>query len=572
LENLLETIGGKGYNHYKQLTGRRFIFDKFTLVFNHIQADSYAPPSSISVFVSQNVAQLPVDCYYTKVRNIASSHYLSKNIHDCLATAQNTRVPTSKRKGSWSSKKVGIMKINPTGQEVVERTSVIINNDFVEARLTASLPAAGRTILAKEAKRMFLQILPFVVEKSLIYDSVDTQVMKEIIECVEDQEYLRSQLASKGLVSFVGDGSVLPRSSGISNMPLISPDLVLFKAPDSLSVSFVLPNRGKVTGMGIPCGITLISGGGFNGKSTLLHTIERGIYNHIPGDGRELVVTEATATKIRAEEGRFICNADIRPFIKNLPFGKDTSQFSTEDASGSTSMAASIQESLEAGANTLLYDEDTCAINFLIRDGRMQQLVPEDCEPITPLIGCIREMWEVKRVSSILVIGGCGDYLDVADTVIGMQEYRALDVTAKANEIAQNMPILLAKATSEYGSIPKHSLDIPAELVSYKPPKAKTKWSIELFPNIGKNIADSENQHSVLDISALDQLVSVSQTRCIALIIRMIAQSAGHKTINEWLTLVGNKTLDELCLDYSAVGDLERPRKIEVALAINRLR
>ncbi|KAJ1994548.1 hypothetical protein GGI25_003103 [Coemansia spiralis] len=496
------------------------------------------------------------------------------------------------------------MKINPTGQEVVERTSVIINNDFVEARLTASLPAAGRTILAKEAKRMFLQILPFVVEKSLIYDSVDTQVMKEIIECVEDQEYLRSQLASKGLVSFVGDGSVLPRSSGISNMPLISPDLVLFKAPDSLSVSFVLPNRGKVTGMGIPCGITLISGGGFNGKSTLLHTIERGIYNHIPGDGRELVVTEATATKIRAEEGRFICNADIRPFIKNLPFGKDTSQFSTEDASGSTSMAASIQESLEAGANTLLYDEDTCAINFLIRDGRMQQLVPEDCEPITPLIGCIRKMWEVKRVSSILVIGGCGDYLDVADTVIGMQEYRALDVTAKANEIAQNMPILLAKATSEYGSIPKHSLDIPAELVSYKPPKAKTKWSIELFPsdqcataspnmpqqhsgscsnssdgnnnnnsrNIGKNIADSENQHSVLDISALDQLVSVSQTRCIALIIRMIAQSAGHKTINEWLTLVGNKTLDELCLDYSAVGDLERPRKIEVALAINRLR
>ncbi|KAJ1835686.1 hypothetical protein LPJ63_000888, partial [Coemansia sp. RSA 2711] len=314
---------------------------------------------------------------------------------------------------------------------------------MVEVRLTAGLPAAGRTIISSTAQRMFLETLPQVVERALLYQSIDVHAMHATIASVEDQEYLRSQLASKDLVAFIGDGSVLPRASGVSNLPLATDNVVRFQTPAETRVSFELPNQGAVMGMGIRRGVTLVCGGGFNGKSTLLQAIERGVYNHVPGDGRELVVTDEMAVKIKAEEGRFICNTDIRPFINNLPLGKETRAFSTCNASGSTSMAASIQEGIEAQASAFLFDEDTCATNFLVRDGRMQQLVSQNHEPITPLVSRVRELWETKGVSSILVIGGCGDYLDVADTIISMHDYVPADSTAKARAIAQRMPVAI---------------------------------------------------------------------------------------------------------------------------------
>ena len=101
--------------------------------------------------------------------------------------------------------------------------------------------------------------------------------------------------------------------------------------------------------MGIRKGITLIVGGGYHGKSTLLKALEAGVYNHIAGDGREFVITDDTAFKLRAEDGRSITGVDISPFIKNLPNKKDTVHFSTEDASGSTSQAANLMEALESG-------------------------------------------------------------------------------------------------------------------------------------------------------------------------------------------------------------------------------
>ncbi|KAJ2557228.1 hypothetical protein EV175_001474 [Coemansia sp. RSA 1933] len=338
--------------------------------------------------------------------------------------------------------------------------------------------------------------------------------------------------------------------------------------------------------MGIPQGVTLISGGGFNGKSTLLQSIELGVYNHVPGDGRELVVTLPNATKVKAEEGRFVSNTDIRPFIDNLPFGMDTRQFSTENASGSTSMAASIQEALEAGADALLYDEDTCATNFLVRDGRMQKLVVRNHEPITPLVSRIREMWNAHKVSSVLVIGGCGDYLDVADTVIDMYEYTASDATARAKKIAEDMPIVLETPATKYGSVPDRFLRIPSDLVNYKPPKATTRWSIALYPSAklvkqsnapssrvkvedeeqdggDSRYSDAEQRFPHLDISALDQLVSTSQTRTIA---------PDEMKVKEWLSLVEVTKMDNICADQRKSGNLARPRTIEVAMAINRLR
>ncbi|KAJ2533993.1 hypothetical protein IWW43_002546 [Coemansia sp. RSA 1935] len=435
---------------------------------------------------------------------------------------------------------------------------------------------------------MFLETLPQLVERALMYRSVDSQTMHALAASVEDQEYLRSQLKLLSLVAFIGNGAVLPRVSGVSNMPLETNTVVRFRAPPELQVMVELPNQGTVVGMGIRQGVTLICGGGFNGKSTLLQAIERGVYNHAPGDGRELVVTDATATKIKAEEGRFVCSTDIRPFINNLPLGKTTDAFSTADASGSTSMAASIQEAVEVEASTLLFDEDTCATNFLVRDGRMQQLVSQDCEPITPLVSRVRELWEAKGVSSIMVIGGCGDYLDVADTVVSMHGYVPSDATEKAKAIAQCMPVVIEIPQIKYGPALNRTIIVPKELAAHKPPKAKTRWSIALFPSdklsslapptisdAGAATHERTDEPEVfpeLDLTALDQLVSVSQTRAIASMLQLATQNTRRRTMRSLVSDMCTTALGDLPAGHGVAGNLARPRGIEVALAINRLR
>ena len=160
--------------------------------------------------------------------------------------------------------------------------------------------------------------------------------------------------------------------------------------------------------------------------------MELGIYSHIPGDGREYVATDPKAVKIRAEDGRFVEKVNISPFIKSLPLLRDTLRFSTDNASGSTSQAANIMEALEMGARVLLIDEDTSATNFMIRDRRMQELVQKAHEPITPFIDKVRQLYQDQRVSTILVMGGSGDYFEAADTVIWMNNYRPFAVTRES--------------------------------------------------------------------------------------------------------------------------------------------
>ncbi|KAJ1806187.1 hypothetical protein LPJ75_005114, partial [Coemansia sp. RSA 2598] len=534
---LLQSLDGRSYACYKQLSGKKFVFSTFTLIFDYVQSDAYAPPSRIRVQVDQGTARFPAPCLSSRPRTTATAHYLSDIIGHELARLQPGRLGHG---GGWHSAKGGAISIDAPGQEVIERTSVIVCSRGIEARLTASLPAAGRTILGNAAQKMFLETLPLLVAKTLLYAAVDREKLSKLIECVEDQEYLRAQLHSRGLLSFVGNGSILPRMSGVSSLPLAPPDAVPFQSPASLQVSFTLPNRGVVSGMGIRRGVTLICGGGFNGKSTLLQAVEMGVYNHVPRDGRELVVTDSSAMKIKSEEGRSVSNVDIRPFISHLPLSKDTGRFSTANASGSTSMAASIQEALEAGSSVLLFDEDTCATNFLVRDARMQQLVSRSREPITPLISRVRELWETKGVSCVLVIGGCGDYLDVADAVIDMCEYRATDATAKAREIASRIPVSLELPLAAYGPTPCRTVAVSKRLAcSHKPPRTQGKRLIALFPsaradaaasaeNGPADVSDGQRAHMSqpgpdteldLDLSALDQLVSASQTRSIARIV-----------------------------------------------------
>ncbi|WP_034429270.1 ABC-ATPase domain-containing protein, partial [Caldisalinibacter kiritimatiensis] len=425
LEKKLKQINNKGYKQYKGIHGK-YDFGNYILFIDYVQGDPFASPSRVRVRMPLNTAKIPKELFNTKAKKIAVEDFLTRSFH------RESR-SYNKRRGSGKS---GLIQIDVGGQEMIERTSAEVNEGYIEVRFVIGLPAKGRRVLGMQAIEMIFEDIPKIINNSIVYDNFNKTLLIDFVNTMEDQEYLREEMRKKGLITFVANDSILPRESGISDRPMKGKKVVPFESPEELKVEFNLPNKGHIKGMGIPQGVTLIVGGGYHGKSTLLRAIERGIYNHIPGDGREFVLTTRYAVKIRAEDGRNVHKVNITPFINNLPFGVSTEEFETENASGSTSQAANIMEALEIGTNLLLLDEDTSATNFMIRDGRMQALVSKDKEPITPFIDRVKQLYNEENVSTILVIGGSGDYFDVADHVIMMENYKPIDVTGNAKKIS----------------------------------------------------------------------------------------------------------------------------------------
>lgn len=557
LRAVLRKVDGRGYKAYKEIEGV-YDFKGFILYVDRAQGDPFASPSNVRVRVGQKSAGFPAETYGNRSREIALRDFITRAFLDSARKYG---------KGGRGTGKSGLLTIDRPNQEILERTSVIVGREFVEARFVMGLPAFGRKIAGRHAESMFFAELPQIVTSSLYYENLDREALNRHIECAEDADTLRAKLDELGLVAFVADGAILPRASGVDPLPLTEGRVVPFQSPDSLRVAVDLPNRGTVTGMGISTGVTLIVGGGYHGKSTLLRALEMGIYNHIPGDGRELVVTHPSAVKIRAEDGRRIQRVDISPFIANLPFGKDTASFSTEDASGSTSQAANTIEALEVGCRVLLIDEDTSATNFMIRDHRMQELVAKEREPITPFIDKIRQLHRDRNVSTILVIGGSGDYFDVADRVICMVEYKPLDMTGRARAIAEKYK---AERTAEGGDRFGRITNRVPLAGSFDPSKGRK--AVKISPKGLKTILFGVHP---IDLSAMDQLVDTSQTRAIGEAINYaVGFMDGKKTLAEVVDSV-LKEVDAKGLDVLSprpVGDLAAFRSGELAAAINRLR
>lgn len=561
LRKKLHAIEGKGYKTYKSIKGT-YYFPDYTLSIDHVQGDPFAAPTRISIIMDMKQANYPGDLWSNQIRKIALEDYLGRFIEKCIKRTC---------KGQRGSGKSGEISIASYGQQVLERNAVLITDASVEARITIGLPAAGRQILVDQAKIMLFDELPAIVNASLKYKNLPTEKLICHVECVEDQHFLRESLAEKGLVAFVANGSHLPRYSGIDDRPL-EIGIIPFQSPPTLEVNFQLPNAGKISGLGIPAGISLIVGGGFHGKSTLLQAIERGVYNHIPGDGREKVATNISAVKIRAEDGRAISDVNISPFINRLPFGRDTINFYTKNASGSTSQAANIIEAIECSAQCLLIDEDTSATNFMIRDERMQALVADDKEPITPLLHRIRELHQTYSISSIIVMGGSGDYFDVTDTVIMMDEYKPLDVTDKAHKLAQKDKL--------HGHFSLPSFQVSTS----RRPDTKTLSPFSGHRNVKidaletKILLYGENQ---IDLSSIEQLVDRAQVQAVGMMIYYYAQyhydenNVGDSDsmidgIQKVLRDAEKSGLDIFNLYKS--GDLAMPRIYEIAATINRIR
>jgi len=553
LKAKLARIDRRGFGAYKDLKGR-YDFGSFALFIDHVQSDPFAPPSRFKVIVPQDVAQFPKELFRNRIRRIALEDYLVR------AFQRSCRRLSKGRRGSGKSGLITALTPSPA---VLPRTTVEVDDNQVIMRFSVGLPAFGRRVAADQAREMFFKEIPAIVRASLIYRNLDAAKIREHVETVEDADFIREHLPERNLIAFVAQGSLLPRESGISQRPMRG--AIPFSSPPSLHVELGLPNRGRIAGMGVPEGVTLIVGGGYHGKSTLLKALADGVYNHIPGDGREFTVTRANAVKIRAEDGRFIEQVDISPFIGDLPWGIDTRGFSTKDASGSTSQAANIIEALEVGAKVLLIDEDTSATNFLIRDERMRQLVVEEEEPITPLVDKIRPLYREHGVSTVMIMGGSGEFFEVADTVIKLREFLPYDVTAQAKEIAARRVREPLHADPHFVSLPRRK-PLPASIDPRKGGKVKIKAR-------DRRIQFGREE---IDLSAVEQLVEPAQVRLIGYALHYLARHYfdGRTTIDEALDRL-EKLIEQTGL--SAIlphesGEFSYVRRFEIAAALNRLR
>ncbi len=558
LQSTLSRIDGKGYKAYHDIKGRWALPD-FTLVVDYVQGDPYAAPSRVRVQVPGAVTALPPEACRPGPRAVGTGCLLARRFQQEARSRGRSR-------GSGRS---GELRIEAPGQEVIPNTAVQVGSDgSLEARFRVGLPARGRRVLGGQAQHLLLEDVPEIVQASLVAAAYDAGDILRHAEVNEDAEALREALEEHGLVGFIADGASLPRRSGVDDRPLEGPDVVPFQSPDELRVTLQAPNAGSVTGMGVPRGVTLIVGGGYHGKSTVLRALEQGVYNHRPGDGREQVVAEAHAVKIRAEDGRSVSSVDISTFIGTLPGGVDTRRFSTPNASGSTSQAAAIMEAIEAGAGTLLIDEDTSATNFMIRDRRMQALVPREREPITPFIDRVRELHDTLGISSVLVLGGSGDYLDVADTVVAMTDYRPADVTNRAREVARAHP------TGREPEVPGPLTELPPRRPrrdSLDPSRGRRSVSLKVRGQDAIQFGTDE-----IDLGAVEQLVSWAQTRAVseALLLARNRFMADGPTLPRLLDAVMG-ALEKEGLDllgHGHDGDLTLFRRHELAAALNRLR
>jgi predicted ABC-class ATPase len=594
LRRKLLDLDNQGYRSYKDILGT-YEFEEFTLIIDYVQGDPFAAPSKFRVHIPPNIAGFPPELYKNRIREIALRDYLTRQFD------KNAR-DISSRRGTGKS---GMIAITKMGQEVLERTSasfiyvappkpkLTIGNPVfqrakpmpstkekgVEMRFFVGLPARGRQILGRQAAAMICDDIPLIVERSLKYNSFDPEVCKLHVETVEDADWLRQQLLEKGLVAFIPNGAILPRRSGVDSRPLET-DVVPFQSPESLEVEFNRPNFGEIKGLGIPKGITLIVGGGYHGKSTLLNAIELGIYNHLSGDGREFVITSPAAIKIRSEDGRSVAGVDISPFVNHLPQGRSTTEFTTENASGSTSQAANIMEALEvliqsendsvtdAVSPVLLVDEDTAATNFMIRDRRMQALIAKDQEPITPFIDKVRQLYTDYGVSTILVMGGSGDYFDVADTVIAMDNFQPQELTEKAKEIAAEYATgRTSEGGEQFGQI-RPRVPLPDSL---DPSRGRRDVRVKV-----RDLDEVTFGTEDVDLSGVEQLVSRDQLRAIAaaMVYARKQYINGEHTLSQILDRVmadiAEKGLD--VITPFPQGDLALFRRFELAAAINRVR
>lgn len=556
LRTLLRQIDHKGYPAYKDTKGS-YQFERYVLSIDHVQGDPFAAPSKVRILVAGRQAGFEPSLYDTPCKRIALQDHILRKM------ARTIREYSFQAKGSGKS---GLLGISQPGQEILNRSACVIDsaNGNLTVRMEVGFPANGRTINSRELEKILYDFLPVCVRQTLFAQAYRKEELIRVVNLAEDQQYIREQLPSLGLAAFVANGSVLPRKSGVSMLPM--KDAVAFQSPASMEIELKLPHHGSIRGMGIRRGVTLIVGGGYHGKSTLLKALELGVYNHVAGDGREYVITDDTAVKLRAEDGRSIQKADISMFIRNLPNGRDTSSFFTEDASGSTSQAANTVEAMEAGSRVFLIDEDTSATNFMIRDELMQRVVNRESEPIIPFIDRVRELYEKHGISTILVAGSCGSYFHKADCIVQMKSYQPQEITAFARQEARQYPLSTERLLE--AERPSFQRIVKKDEAFLRDDRIKIK-------TMGRD-GISINKETI-DLRLVEQLVDAEQLNALGQIVKWMklhyfngSVTLGY-AVEQLYRKIEKEGFEAFC-GGAVSGNLAIPRKQEIYETLNRCR
>ena len=561
LRAALRAIDHRSYPAYKSLAGS-WSFGKYVLNIEHVQGDPFAAPSQLSVAVDRKTAGFPAFCWEAPWNRAALEDYLLRRF--------GRQVGRFSRQARGSGKS-GVLAVTVPGQEVLERTDCQVCAGAVTLRFEVGFPANGRTINAPELAKILFDFIPVCVEQGLLYASTPKGEVEQVIALAEDRRFIREELSRLELAAFVADGAILPRESGVSDRPM--KNAVPFQSPEEMAVTLELPHRGQVRGMGVRRGITLIAGGGYHGKSTLLKALERGVYDHIAGDGREYVITDATAVKIRAEDGRKVTDTDISLFINHLPSGRDTTKFSTLDASGSTSQAANIAEALEAGSRVLLMDEDTSATNFMVRDELMQAVIARDQEPITPFLERALDLWQRAGVSLILVVGSCGAYFHIADQVVQMDAYYARDITAQAKAVLEERPVPCLTAPGFHLPAGGRVVDLSGDSQTRKNYRGdgyrQERLKVKCFGKTTFTVGARE-----LDLRYVEQIVDSGQTRALAYMVRYAREHLAGRSVENivaaLMKLAAEQGLGAVCGGGMIPAGLTLPRAQEIFACFDR--
>lgn len=566
----IRSLQGKNYGLYKSLADRSWDFGDFVLEFLHVQGDPYAPASRVMIKASLLMLGFPSEWGGSFERRLALSDYLYRR----LSALVREKYPD----------RDAAVVFDTAGPEMLVRNALWVDNGELRACLQVRLPGDGRKIQAEAAAEILTMVLPDLVSAAL-YNSGESKkdgVEPELVEhyrVLAERKEILSQLEERGLCAFVPDGAVLPRASGLSELPMEG--AVPFAAPEEMAVMLVANGR-EIRGMGIPKGITVISGGAFHGKSTLLQALTKSVYPHIPGDGREGIVVSESAVRVGVEDGRSVRGTDLSQFVRDLPGGISTKNFTTACASGSTSEAANLMEAMEAGSDVFLIDEDSSAVNFLIRDVRVRKLLGDDREPLIPLTDRIRE---IKGRSFILVAGACGDFLDLADNIIVMASYKAECARINGKNVAAGLGDGAVKVASGLPAFVEPECRDFAEYVKPLLPSLRPASAVERQVKV-KISGDTLLQIGFLvsDTSKAGALVDKQQRFGAGFMLLNLCQNAAsnNDADGESAKATIMERINALCEKIKNVGfrnlpqglsrEMSLPRPIDIACVLYRLR
>ena len=426
----------KGYGAYKSLRGT-YKNGGIELEVFHVQGDPFAQPSKLIYRMPREQANFSSKLWGDPKRRVAAADFLHRLVYQKVQEGFAVEIEEG-----YSGKPY--LKVPQPLEFAVPRTAVMLTDQGIEFRFFAGLPGTGRKVEARPCATLLCDQLTSLVGEVTLLDNEELEALENHVDCFLRQEFIREELTKRDWVAFVEEGSILPRESGRSQKPML--EAIPFESPKDLFESFDSP-WGEIKGMALGKGLNLIVGGAFHGKSTLLDALKFGVYNHIPGDGREGVVTLNDSVELRSENGRSIRNTNMSPMFTSLPHSSP-SDFSTDDASGSTSQVSSLVEALQVGAKLLLMDEDECSVNFLYKDNLMKQLISNNHDSLNPLLDCLPQVRDLG-VSLILVAGASGEYFQHSDRVIVAQSYKYLECTQKAKEIQTTKTTSYSEGTFE---------------------------------------------------------------------------------------------------------------------------